>query len=209
MDTNDHTVNEEGLRMAPIGSRIREERLKKGWTQNEFAIHAHVHRKTQINYEQGERKPDTDYLLAIAEMGIDVEYVLTGKSQRATLGAYHAILEEVLIELGVYKGFRPAWESAFRLVVADMDARFTEGPERRSGLDAVIALLRKSPLLLNGPGELIDLIERVEFVLETGGRRLNASQKAKVIHQLFQQKKTGAVEYVDLEMVKAAIEQAA
>jgi transcriptional regulator with XRE-family HTH domain len=208
MDSNNDLVNEKGSQLSTQGGRIREERLKKGLSQNEFAKLAHVHRQTQINYEQGERKPDTDYLLAIAEMGVDVEYVLTGKSPRETLGAYHAILEEILIELDVYKGLRPAWESAFRLVLADREARFSDGRDSRSGLDAVLGLLRKSPLLLSGPGELVDLIERVEFVAETGGRRLSALQKAKAVYQLFQKKKAGSIEYVDLEMVRAVLEQA-
>jgi hypothetical protein len=62
--------------------------------------------------------------------------------------------------------------------------------------------------LLSGPGELVDLIERVEFVAETGGRRLSALQKAKAVYQLFQKKKAGSIEYVDLEMVRAVLEQA-
>jgi len=35
--------------------------------------------KTQLLYEKGERKPDIDYLVAVACAGVDVLYVITGK----------------------------------------------------------------------------------------------------------------------------------
>lgn len=37
-----------------------------------------VNRNTQANYEKGERKPDADYLAAVAAIGVDVLYVITG-----------------------------------------------------------------------------------------------------------------------------------
>ena len=66
MDTNDHVVNEIDDRKSPIGARIREERLRLGLSQAAFAKLLGVHRRTQINYEHGERKPDTDYLGSLA-----------------------------------------------------------------------------------------------------------------------------------------------
>lgn len=38
--------------------------------------------RTQRNYEKGERQPDSSYLAALALVGVDVMYVLTG--QRAS-----------------------------------------------------------------------------------------------------------------------------
>lgn len=35
-------------------------------------------RQSQSNYEKGTRKPDTEYLAAIARAGVDVLYVVTG-----------------------------------------------------------------------------------------------------------------------------------
>lgn len=45
----------------------------------------------QINYEKGKRKPDAEYLAAIAAAGVDVLYVLTGqRSQIVTDQSYGA-----------------------------------------------------------------------------------------------------------------------
>lgn len=43
-----------------------------------MAAHGGVKRLAQVNYEKGLRKPDTDYLLGIANAGADVDYILTG-----------------------------------------------------------------------------------------------------------------------------------
>jgi transcriptional regulator with XRE-family HTH domain len=34
---------------------------------------------SQLNYEKGVRKPDVGYLMAVAEQGVDVAYLLTGQ----------------------------------------------------------------------------------------------------------------------------------
>jgi len=63
----------------PIGERLKEERERLGLTQTEFAALGGAGRKTQFNYESGERTPDAAYLAAIAEAGADVLYILTGQ----------------------------------------------------------------------------------------------------------------------------------
>lgn len=62
-----------------IGKRIAEERERLGMTRTEFADLAGVARKSQFNYESGERYPDAVYLQAIAAIGADVAYVVTGE----------------------------------------------------------------------------------------------------------------------------------
>lgn len=37
-----------------------------------------VRKQAQLNYEKGERCPDSNYLAAVATAGVDVAYVLTG-----------------------------------------------------------------------------------------------------------------------------------
>ncbi|CAM2192439.1 protein of unknown function [Paraburkholderia kururiensis] len=45
-----------------------------------------VLKQAQSNYEKGLRYPDASYLVGIAEAGVDVQYVLTGRtSEAATL----------------------------------------------------------------------------------------------------------------------------
>ncbi|MCF7223106.1 XRE family transcriptional regulator [Lysobacter sp. TLK-CK17T] len=43
-----------------------------------MAVAAGLNRTAQIRYEKGERAPDSDYLTALAGIGVDVLYVLTG-----------------------------------------------------------------------------------------------------------------------------------
>ena len=58
--------------------RLQEERKRLGLTQDKIAEIGGVKRRTQINYEAGERCPDANYLIAIAAVGADVQYILTG-----------------------------------------------------------------------------------------------------------------------------------
>ncbi|MCO7637567.1 helix-turn-helix domain-containing protein [Pseudomonas sp. S 311-6] len=61
-----------------IGERLREERVRLGYNQADFAAIAGVAKTSQFNYEKGERSPDAAYLAAVAEKGVDVLYVVTG-----------------------------------------------------------------------------------------------------------------------------------
>lgn len=61
-----------------IGERLRAERERLGFSQEDFAAFAGAHRKSQGNYESGARAPDAEYLAAIAAAGADVHYILTG-----------------------------------------------------------------------------------------------------------------------------------
>lgn len=48
-------------------------------SQADFALIGGAHRKSQGNYELGERSPDAIYLAAIAEAGADIRYIVTGE----------------------------------------------------------------------------------------------------------------------------------
>ena len=62
----------------PIAERLRQERERMGHNQADFAAIGGATRKTQYNYESGERVPDAGYLAEIAAAGADVNYILTG-----------------------------------------------------------------------------------------------------------------------------------
>lgn len=68
-----------------IGERLKEERIRLGKNQTEFAQIAAAAgasgttRQSQSLYEKGDRMPDATYLAAVAEAGVDVSYVLTGE----------------------------------------------------------------------------------------------------------------------------------
>ncbi|SDG22055.1 Helix-turn-helix [Onishia taeanensis] len=64
--------------MNTIAERLREERLRLELSQTELAAAGGVGKTTQINYEKGARNPDSAYLSALAGIGLDVQYVLTG-----------------------------------------------------------------------------------------------------------------------------------
>ena len=61
-----------------IGTRLREERLKLGLNQASLGEIGGVKLFAQSNYENGKRKPNAEYLAAVAARGVDVQYVLTG-----------------------------------------------------------------------------------------------------------------------------------
>lgn len=64
--------------MNTIGKRLKEERNRLGLSQEKLALAGGVQKRTQINYEANERSPDSDYLALIAQIGVDVNYILTG-----------------------------------------------------------------------------------------------------------------------------------
>lgn len=64
--------------MGEIGRRLREERARLKFNQTNFAAIGSVTKKTQMLYESGDRSPNANYLAAIAEKGVDVQYVITG-----------------------------------------------------------------------------------------------------------------------------------
>ena len=65
-----------------FSERLVEERNRLGLQQNEFADRVPVTPRSQRNYEKGEREPDASYLMAIAVIGVDVLYVLTGQRSK-------------------------------------------------------------------------------------------------------------------------------
>ncbi|MGS0943737.1 helix-turn-helix domain-containing protein (plasmid) [Pseudomonas luteola] len=62
-----------------VGSRLRAERNRLGMNQSQLAEIGGVTKNTQANYEKDDKSPDSAYLLAVAEVGVDIVFVLTGK----------------------------------------------------------------------------------------------------------------------------------
>lgn len=61
-----------------IGMRLREERERLGLSQAALGEIGGVKKLTQLNYEKGERSPDSSYLCAISKFGADVQFIVTG-----------------------------------------------------------------------------------------------------------------------------------
>lgn len=67
------------------GERLREERIRLALSQEDLAQVGRVTRNTQGSYERGGRNADTAYLAAVAALGIDILYVVTGLRTPALL----------------------------------------------------------------------------------------------------------------------------
>lgn len=84
-----------------IGSRLKDERARLRMSQTDFASAAGVSKNTQINYEKDERSPDAAYLVAVAAVGVDVNFVLFGKPMPVADESLNQAEAEVL---GYYRG---------------------------------------------------------------------------------------------------------
>lgn len=61
-----------------FGARLKQERARLGLTQAQLAVKAGCHRRSVVNYESGTRNPDARFLVAIAGLKVDVNFLLTG-----------------------------------------------------------------------------------------------------------------------------------
>ncbi len=62
-----------------VGVRLKEERERIGINQKGFAEKIGVVTQTQVKYEKDTRSPNGEYFAKAAKLGIDVQYVITGK----------------------------------------------------------------------------------------------------------------------------------
>ena len=69
------------------GDRLKEERERLGFSQTAFAAIGDTTKKSQIDYEKNTTQPKAAYLAAIAAIGADVLYILTGQRSPAALTA--------------------------------------------------------------------------------------------------------------------------
>jgi len=64
--------------MTTIGQRLTEERKQLNMNQTQFGELGGVKTNAQGNYENDSRTPDAEYLAAIADHGVDINYIVTG-----------------------------------------------------------------------------------------------------------------------------------
>lgn len=65
-------------KMDVIAKRLKEERERLGFTQAVLGQYGSVSHRAQQRYESGERVPDATYLANIANVGVDIQYVIIG-----------------------------------------------------------------------------------------------------------------------------------
>ena len=69
-----------------VGRRLVEERKRLGMSQATFFTACGVSKAAQYNFESDINLPGGAYLIAAAELGVDVSYVLTGVRNPAVRG---------------------------------------------------------------------------------------------------------------------------
>lgn len=70
-----------------FGDRLKSERKRLGFTQEQLAELGGVKKLAQINYEKDKTFPDAGYLMRIKENGVDVVFLLDAGIQSDTLSA--------------------------------------------------------------------------------------------------------------------------
>lgn len=99
-----YTCQYKSIHMNDFFNRLKEERNKKGLTQEEFGLKCGVTKLTQSNYETGKRKPDIEYLDKAGILGCDIQYIITGEKNDLILVSNHAFGESALTI-----GFQRPW----------------------------------------------------------------------------------------------------
>lgn len=187
-----------------IGARIREERELKGLSKTAFAKLLGIHRNTQGNYESGEREPDAAYLANAAKAGVDIGYVLTGERASAAHGALVHLVGVIFDALRLAPYEKEFFDRVCQLAYEEYLA-FWRGEGVKEEADrATEAIIRKSPLFLV-ESVLTDLVERIEFVIESKAISITPLAKAEIIFRLYRQTKTQG-QPIDLQSIAAAIE---
>ncbi len=72
--------------------RIKTERERLGYSQEELAKKLGTTRVTQGKYETGKTQPTTKYLLALQDIGADIYYIFTGNPSSNSLSIEEQLL---------------------------------------------------------------------------------------------------------------------
>jgi transcriptional regulator with XRE-family HTH domain len=186
-----------------LGVRIREERLSLGLTQESFAKQLGIHRKTQGNYESGAREPDAAYLAAASKAGVDIGYVLRGERTSLT---HQSLLHLVSVIFDALRltPYKNEFDRVCQLAYEEELAMWRGDGIGEEADRATVAIIKKSPLFLE-ENVLTDLVERLEFVLESKAVSITPLTKAEIIFRLYQQAKTQG-QPIDLQSIAAVIE---
>jgi transcriptional regulator with XRE-family HTH domain len=196
-------TTDESTHMESFGARVRAERRSLGFSQASFAKKLGIHRNTQGNYESGAREPDAAYLAAASKAGVDIGYVLRGERTSGTHQSLLHLVSVIFDELHLAP-YKKEFDQVCQLAYEENLALWRGEGIGEEADRAAVAIIKKSPLMLD-EGVLIDLVERIEFVLETKAISITPRAKAEIIFRLYQQAKTQG-QQVDPHSIAAAIE---
>ena len=123
--------------------RLREERVRIGYSQEAFGAIGGVKLQAQNNYESGKRSPDMEYLSSISTTGADVLYILTGVRQKP-VGPASDVQDELLqrgIAWGVGTAQNEVWLSTRGLLcLLNYHDNMANGKKLEWGVDLCNAL---------------------------------------------------------------------
>lgn len=105
--------------MIQLGIRLEGERLRLDLLIKDLAQLGGVKANAQQMYESGLRFPRADYLAAIAEVGIDIHYVVSGTRNP---GKQAYLNEEESEIIGSYRSMRRIDQQALRRIASTLSA---------------------------------------------------------------------------------------
>jgi len=76
--------NKKVIDLESFGVRLREERVRLGFNQTDFAEIGGVQKDGQVKYEAGKREPGVGYIAALAEAGVDIGFLINGEVSTAS-----------------------------------------------------------------------------------------------------------------------------
>lgn len=128
--------------MKTIGQRMREERERLQLSQEAFGKLGGVARVAQFNYERDERRPDAEYLSAVAAVGVDVLYVVTGERTPPRDGGVSLSHDEGEL-LAMYRACTPRDRALTRQVMRGYPAMSED--EQALARRVLAALVKEAP----------------------------------------------------------------
>ena len=80
--------------MSNIGERVRQERQRLGFNQEDFAALAECSKKSQIHWEKSfGPTPNANVLAAWAKVGADVQFIVTGTVRNSVMASLRAAVD--------------------------------------------------------------------------------------------------------------------
>lgn len=190
-----------------FGERLRAERVRLGFSQADLAQKMGIHKNTQARYEKADTQPTPGYLTALRSVGIDSDYVLTGVRASGEGAAHRALVHLVGVMFDTLRltPYEKEFEGICQLAYDETAAVWRDGEIRGEAADRATArLIKKSPLVLD-EATFSELIERIEFVLESTGLEIAPYDKARAILQLYSLGKTQG-KPLDLQAIRSVLD---
>lgn len=168
-----------------VGGRLRFERRRIGYTQNDLAQEAGISRLTQINYESGAttRLP-ASYIQTLRGLGIDDKFVQTGI--RHSQGEEQALATERLF-LAFCDALQIPLDKVYSAIsgAASGITYFEFQEQIRKLMHSSPLLNAKNKVLVLDRAILVDIIDGLERSLAAKNKKVSPLQKAHAIASLY------------------------